>query len=214
MKVHKHLAPYLYQHKIEAGCDEAGRGCLAGPVFAAAVILPNDFYHPLLNDSKQITEKARNELRDYIEQYATSWSVAKITPKEIDKINILNASFKAMHKAIKSLEVKPEFLLIDGNRFTPYKKIPFECVIKGDGKFTAIAAASILAKTHRDEYMLKLHSKFPQFQWNTNKGYPTMHHRKAVLLHGRSKHHRYTFNVSIQTQMFDKNGNISIAPTI
>ena len=189
----------FYQKKLlEAGCDEAGRGCLAGPVFAAAVILPRNFKHPLLNDSKLLSKQTRDELRVIIEQQALSWSVAKITPKVIDNINILNASFKAMHHAIKGLNVTPELLLIDGNRFNPYKKINYQCIIKGDSKFASIAAASILAKTHRDEYMLKKHKKFPQYAWNTNKGYPTVEHRTALLKHGTTPLHRRTFNLSMQ----------------
>jgi len=198
------LAPYFYKTKVEAGCDEAGRGCLAGPVFAAAVILPKSFSHPLLNDSKQLTEKQRNELRVIIEAEATSWAVKRVESTMIDKINILNASFKAMHLAIDDLSTKPNHLIIDGNRFHSYQDIPHHCIIKGDSKYQSIAAASILAKTHRDEYMLNLHAKFPHFHWHTNKGYPTLHHRKAVLEHGRSPYHRKTFNVSIQTRLFDK----------
>lgn len=197
------LAPYFYKTKIEAGCDEAGRGCLAGPVFASAVILPKSFNHPLLNDSKQLTEVQRDRLRIIIEKEARSWSVKMVTPKTIDKINILNASFKAMHLAIDDLSTKPNHLIIDGNRFTPYHNIPHHCIIKGDSKYQSIAAASVLAKTHRDEYMLNLHQKFPHFHWHTNKGYPTLHHRKAVIEHGRSPHHRKTFNVSIQTRLFN-----------
>jgi len=197
------LAPYFYKTKIEAGCDEAGRGCLAGPVFAAAVILPKLFNHPLLNDSKQLTEAQRNSLRPIIEKEAISWSVKRVEPAMIDKINILNASFKAMHLAIGDLSTKPNHLIIDGNRFHPYQNIPHHCIIKGDSKYQSIAAASILAKTHRDEYMLNLHQKFPHFHWHTNKGYPTLQHRKAVIEHGRSPYHRKTFNVSIQTRLFE-----------
>lgn len=189
----------FYQKKLlEAGCDEAGRGCLAGPVFAAAVILPKNFKHPLLNDSKLLNKQTRDELRIIIERKAVSWSVAKITPKVIDNINILNASFKAMHHAIKGLNTTPELLLIDGNRFNPYKKINYECIIKGDSKFASIAAASILAKTHRDEYMLKKHKKYPHYAWDTNKGYPTVEHRTALLKHGTTPLHRKTFNLSKQ----------------
>ncbi len=196
------LRPYFKRSKIEAGCDEAGRGCLAGPVFAAAVILPKGFNEPLLNDSKVLNEKQRNQLRIIIEEKAVSWSVKKVSPKIIDKINILNASIKAMNLAIDDLSTKPEHLIIDGNRFETKKPIPFTCVIKGDSKYQSIAAASILAKTHRDEYMLRLHQKFPHFHWHTNKGYPTLHHRKAVIEHGKSKHHRKTFSVSIQQKLF------------
>ena len=180
---------------IEAGCDEAGRGCYAGPVFAAAVILPKDFYHPLLNDSKQVKEKDRNELRLFIEQHALSFAVAMVDNKEIDKINILKASFKAMHKAIDKLNITPQLLLIDGNRFTPYKNTPHHCIIKGDGKFANIAAASILAKTYRDAFMEKLHKKFPQYDWNNNKGYGTLKHRQAIENYGVCKHHRLSFNI-------------------
>ena len=187
------LLPYLDKQAIEAGCDEAGRGCLAGPVYAAAVILPLDFSHPLLNDSKQLTKKKRDLLRPIIEAEAIAWAVATVSPKEIDRINILNASFLAMHRAIKKLDTTPTSLLIDGNRFKPYKKIPHHCIIKGDGKYAAIAAASILAKTHRDEKMERLAKKFPHYAWSTNKGYPTKAHREALQLHGSTKHHRKTF---------------------
>lgn len=198
------LKPYLHKKLLEAGCDEAGRGCLAGPVFAAAVILPKNFKHPLLNDSKVLSEKTRNELRSIIEQEAIAWSVAKLQPKEIDDINILNASFKAMHKAIRTLKVQPEFLLIDGNRFNPYKQFKYECIIKGDGKYASIAAASILAKTHRDEYMLKKHKRFPHYAWNTNKGYPTLEHRHAIIEHGITPLHRKSFNLSMQGKLFEE----------
>jgi ribonuclease HII len=190
---------------VEAGCDEAGRGCYAGPVFAAAVILPKDFYHPLLNDSKQVKEKDRNELRVFIEQNATAYAVSMIDNKEIDKINILKASFKAMHSAIDKLQIQPALLLIDGNRFTPYKNIPHHCIIKGDGKFASIAAASILAKTYRDDYMLQLHKKFPKYGWNKNKGYGTLIHRKAIEEFGVCKHHRMSFNIlPKQIELFKK----------
>jgi len=192
------LKPYLDKTLLEVGCDEAGRGCLAGPVFAGAVILPKDFYHPLLQDSKKINEKTRDFLRDLIKEEAIAWAVASITPKQIDKINILNASILAMQKAVGKLGIVPEKILVDGNRFKPYKEIPYECIIKGDGKVAAIAAASVLAKTARDEYMKKIHKKFPQYDWLTNKGYPTKAHREAVIEHGSSPHHRKTFRVSIQ----------------
>ncbi len=183
-----------FQHiLIEAGCDEAGRGCLAGPVFAAAVVLPDDFYHPYLNDSKQVPEEKRNELRYFIEEKALAYAVAWVSETEIDQINILKASFKAMHMAIHDLMIRPELLLIDGNRFIPYEKIPHECIIKGDGKFTSIAAASILAKTYRDEYMTQLHALFPHYGWNKNKGYGTIAHRKAIREYGMCAHHRKTF---------------------
>ena len=189
------LEKYYDKSLIEAGCDEAGRGCYAGPVFAAAVILSKDFYHPLLNDSKQVKEKDRNELRFFIEQHATAFAVAMIDNKEIDKINILKASFKAMHNAIDKLHIQPALLLIDGNRFLPYKNIPHHCIIKGDGKFASIAAASILAKTYRDDYMLQLHKKFPKYSWDKNKGYGTLTHRKAIEQFGVCKHHRMSFNI-------------------
>jgi ribonuclease HII len=189
------LEKYYDKNLIEAGCDEAGRGCYAGPVFAAAVILSKDFYHPLLNDSKQVKEKDRNELRFFIEQHATAFAVAMIDNKEIDKINILKASFKAMHNAIDKLQIQPALLLIDGNRFMPYKNIPHHCIIKGDGKFASIAAASILAKTYRDDYMLQLHKKFPKYGWDKNKGYGTLTHRKAIEEFGVCKHHRMSFNI-------------------
>lgn len=189
------LEKYYDKNLIEAGCDEAGRGCYAGPVFAAAVILSKDFYHPLLNDSKQVKEKDRNELRFFIEQHATAFAVAMIDNKEIDKINILKASFKAMHNAIDKLHIQPALLLIDGNRFLPYKNIPHHCIIKGDGKFASIAAASILAKTYRDDYMLQLHKKFPKYSWDKNKGYGTLTHRKAIEQFGVCKHHRMSFNI-------------------
>lgn len=189
------LLAYYQENLIEAGCDEAGRGCYAGPVFAAAVILPRDFYHPLLNDSKKVSEKNRLILRDVIEKNALAWAVAKIEHDEIDKINILKASIKAMHLAIKQLETKPEFLLIDGNRFQKYLQIPHQCIIKGDGKFASIAAASILAKTHRDAYMKKLHKKFPAYNWASNKGYGTLDHRNAIAEIGLCKYHRKSFAI-------------------
>ncbi len=204
MKKLKPLQPFLKRSGIEAGCDEAGRGCLAGPVFAAAVVLPQSFNDPMLTDSKLLNEKQRNRLRILIEEQAISWSVKRVSPKIIDKINILNASIKAMNMAIDDLSIKPDHLIIDGNRFETKQNIPFTCVIKGDSKYQSIAAASILAKTHRDEYMLRLHKKFPQFHWHTNKGYPTLHHRQAVISHGKSKHHRKTFSVSIQERLFEK----------
>ena len=179
--------------KIEAGCDEAGRGCLAGPVFAAAVILPPFFFHPELNDSKQVTEELRYELRSYIEQHAVAYSIAQVDHEEIDRINILKASFKAMHLAIDTLRTKPKFLLIDGNRFTKYRRTPHACIIKGDATYASIAAASILAKTYRDDYMKNLHLQFPHYRWITNKGYATEEHRKAIETHGLSPYHRKTF---------------------
>ena len=179
---------------IEAGCDEAGRGCLAGSVFAAAVILPPDFHHPLLNDSKQMTERQRNTLREVIEREAVAWAVAEITAERIDQINILKASFEGMNRAVEMLNVRPEFLAIDGNRFYPAHDIPYACIVKGDGKYADIAAASVLAKTHRDEYMMRLHEEFPQYGWDSNKGYPTKAHRLAVREYGLSPYHRKSFN--------------------
>jgi len=181
---------------IEAGCDEAGRGCLAGPVFAAAVILPKDFSHPLLDDSKKMTEKHRELLRDVIEREAVAWKVATVSAEEIDRINILKASFLAMTRAVQALEQIPELLLIDGNRFYSALKIPYKCIVKGDGKYASIAAASVLAKTHRDEYMCRLDREYPSYGWQQNKGYPTLAHRKAIAAHGLSPHHRLTFQSS------------------
>ena len=189
------LRSYLKENEIEAGCDEAGRGCLAGPVFAAAVILPKKFKHPLLNDSKLLTEAQRNLLRPIIEKEALAWAVAKVNPKEIDKINILNASFLAMHRAIKKLSITPTLLLIDGNRFNPFPNIPHECIVKGDSKFRSIAAASILAKTYRDDFMEKLDEQFPQYLWKQNKGYPTKVHREAIRIHGATPYHRMSFRL-------------------
>jgi ribonuclease HII len=187
------LKTYFRENVIEAGCDEAGRGCLAGPVFAAAVILPSDFFHPLLNDSKQVTPEHREELRVYIEEKSLCYAVARVDHDEIDRINILQASFKAMHLAVKKLKQKPELLLIDGNRFKAYKKIPHQCVIQGDGIYASIAAASILAKTYRDAYMMKLHKKYPKYGWDSNKAYATPCHRRAIEAHGLTPYHRLTF---------------------
>jgi len=189
------LLPFYQEKLIEAGCDEAGRGCYAGPVFAAAVILPKGFQHPLLNDSKQVNAKQRAMLRGIIEQEAISWAVIAIDNEEIDQINILKASFKAMHQAIDQLKQPPELLLIDGNRFIPYKKTPHHCIVKGDGKYSSIAAASILAKTHRDEFMMRLHEQYPQYGWNKNKGYGTAEHRNAIESHGLCEYHRKSFNI-------------------
>ncbi|MGZ5245644.1 MAG: ribonuclease HII [Flavitalea sp.] len=186
---------------MEAGCDEAGRGCLAGPVFAAAVILPPEFYHPLLNDSKQVKEEDRYELRKFIQKNALCYSVAQVDHEEIDRINILQASFKAMHLAIDKLRKRPRFLLIDGNRFRPYKKVSHECIIKGDATYASIAAASILAKTYRDDYMKSLHDMYPHYCWHTNKGYGTEEHRKAIGIHGLSPYHRKTFQCA-EAQLF------------
>ncbi|MFB6319223.1 ribonuclease HII [Saccharicrinis sp. FJH54] len=179
----------------EAGCDEAGRGCLAGPVYAAAVILPPDFKNTLLNDSKQLSEKNRYQLREIIEREALTWAVASCSPEEIDQINILNASILSMHRAIEKLNILPEHLIIDGNRFKRYKEIPHLCVVKGDGKYLSIAAASILAKTYRDDYMLKLHRDFPDYAWERNKGYPTKAHRAAIAEKGITPHHRKSFQL-------------------
>ncbi len=190
-----------YPGKTEAGCDEAGRGCLAGPVFAAAVVLPDDFKNELLNDSKKLTEKQRDGLRKVIEKEALSWAVATVNAQEIDDINILNASFLAMHRAIEKLNITPDYLLIDGNRFKPYKKIPHHCIIKGDGKYLSIAAASILAKTHRDEFMKKIDIEYPDYLWKKNKGYPTLQHKMAIQKHGFTPYHRRTFNANIQTKL-------------
>lgn len=189
------LLPFFDKTRIEAGCDEAGRGCLAGPVFAAAVILPIDFEHPLLNDSKQLSEKQRNEARTIVEREAIAWAVARVGPREIDEINILNASFLAMHRAIAQLDPGPESLLIDGNRFKPYPEIPHHCIIKGDGKYLSIAAASVLAKTYRDDYMMQLHGEYPQYGWHKNKGYPTKSHRAAIQASGATPHHRRSFRL-------------------
>lgn len=189
------LKPFYQELFPEAGCDEAGRGCLAGPVFAAAVILPPDFSDPVLNDSKQIKEKTRYALRDMIQKVAISWAVAKIDAAEIDQINILNASIKAMHLALDQLKKKPSFIIIDGNRFKPYKKIPHTTIIKGDGKFFSIAAASILAKTYRDDFMLEHHEKYPQYNWIKNKGYGTLDHRRAIAEFGRCSLHRESFQL-------------------
>ncbi|WP_313514046.1 ribonuclease HII [Sphingobacterium sp.] len=181
---------------IEAGCDEAGRGCLAGPVFAAAVIFPADYCNPVLNDSKKLSEKKRMELRPIIEQEALAYAVASVSAEEIDKINIHKASYLAMHKALDMLAVKPGFLIIDGNKFIPYSNVPHSCIIKGDGKYLSIAAASILAKTYRDEYMENIAVDYPDYDWMQNKGYPTIKHRQAVLQLGLTPHHRKTFRVT------------------
>ena len=189
------LLPYLNKDLIEAGCDEAGRGCLAGSVYAAAVILPKDFKNDLLNDSKQLTEKQRYALREVIEREAIDWGVGIVLPEEIDKINILNASILAMHRAVDGLKVRPEALIIDGNRFKPYHNLPQTTVVKGDGKYLSIAAASILAKTYRDDYMNRLHEEYPLYDWKGNKGYPTKKHREGIRLHGTTPYHRMSFNL-------------------
>lgn len=190
------LLSHFHHELIEAGCDEAGRGCLAGPVFAAAVIFPKDYDNPLLNDSKKISEKKRMLLRPIIEKEALAFAVASVGPAEIDKINIHNASYKAMHLALDALAIKAEHLIIDGNKFIPYMDIPYECIVKGDGKYLSIAAASILAKTYRDDYMNNLALAYPDYDWLSNKGYPTIKHRMAVLQHGPTIEHRKTFRVT------------------
>ena len=189
------LASYYYEGKIEAGCDEAGRGCLAGSVYAAAVILPSDYQNELLNDSKQLTEKRRYELREIIERDAVAWAVGIVTPEEIDKINILNASILAMHRALDQLKVRPEAIIVDGNRFKPYQKLPYTTIVKGDGKYLSIAAASILAKTYRDDYMNELAKEYPQYDWLSNKGYPTKKHREAIKQYGITPYHRKSYNL-------------------
>ena len=189
------LQPYFDDKFLEAGCDEAGRGCLAGPVYAAAVILPKDFFHPLLNDSKQLKREERELLRPIIEKECISFGVAKVCNEEIDEINILQASFKAMHIALNKLKSQPQLLLIDGNRFKKYKNLPHTCIIKGDGMYTSIAAASVLAKTYRDAYMTQLHNQFPHYNWAKNKGYGTLEHRTAIEQHGICLHHRKSFNI-------------------
>ncbi len=189
------LKGYFHKTGIEAGCDEAGRGCLAGPVFAAAVILPKKFRNTLLNDSKKLSDKQRKILRPIIEEQALAWSVATVEAAEIDQINILNASFLAMHKAVTTLSSVPELLLIDGNRFKKYKNIPHQCIIEGDGKYLSIAAASVLAKTYRDDYMDQLHDEFPMYHWINNKGYGTLKHRDAIRQYGFCRHHRMSFRL-------------------
>lgn len=189
------LLSYFRQGVVEAGCDEAGRGCLAGPVFAAAVILPPGFESETLNDSKILTEKQRFELRPIIEKEALAWAVEAVSNEEIDEVNILNASFLAMNRAVQQLKIQPEHLLIDGNRFRAQVKIPFTCMIKGDGRFLSIAAASVLAKTCRDDYMAQIHNEFPMYDWKKNKGYPTLKHREAIRKYGISPYHRKTFRL-------------------
>jgi ribonuclease HII len=189
------LLNYLEKDLIEAGCDEAGRGCLAGPVFAASVILPKDFRHPLLNDSKQLTEKEREILRPVIEKEALSWSVASADSGEIDRINILNASILSMHRALENLLIKPELILVDGNRFKPFKEIPHRCIVGGDGKIASIAAASVLAKSHRDSYMKKIAREFPMYGWDKNMAYPTKLHREAIREYGITPYHRVSFRL-------------------
>ena len=187
---------------LEAGCDEAGRGCLAGPVVAAAVILPDDFHHPWLNDSKQLTERRREALRPIIEEQAIAWAVAECTPEEIDDINILNASILAMHRALDSLAIRPDHIIIDGNRFKPYETTPHTTIVKGDAKFLSIAAASILAKTYRDDYMKEQHLLYPHYGWDHNAGYPTQEHREGILRHGITPIHRRSFTLCAQGDLF------------
>ncbi len=189
------LLPHYYAGLIEAGCDEAGRGCLAGSVYAAAVILPDGYENPLLNDSKQLTEKRRYELREQIERDAVAWAVGIVTAEEIDKINILNASILAMHRALDQLKVRPEAVIVDGNRFKKYQDLPHTTIVKGDGKYMAIAAASILAKTYRDDYMNQLAKEYPQYDWQKNKGYPTKKHREAIRQYGTTPYHRMSYNL-------------------
>lgn len=189
------LASHYYEGKIEAGCDEAGRGCLAGSVYAAAVILPDGYQNELLNDSKQLSEKKRYQLREIIERDAVAWAVGIVTPEEIDQINILNASILAMHRALDQLKVRPEAIIVDGNRFKPYQKLPHTTIVKGDGKYLAIAAASILAKTYRDDYMNQLAEEYPQYDWLSNKGYPTKKHREAIKQFGITPYHRKSYNL-------------------
>ena len=195
------LLPYYKEGVIEAGCDEAGRGCLAGSVYAAAVILPADYHNEQLNDSKQLTERQRYALREVIERDAVAWAVGIVSPQEIDHVNILNASILAMHRAVEQLSVVPQHLIIDGNRFRPFRDIPYTTVVKGDGKYLSIAAASILAKTYRDDYMNELHKEYPYYDWDNNKGYPTRKHREAIRLHGITPYHRKTFNLYGDTQL-------------
>jgi ribonuclease HII len=189
------LKSHFYEGLTEAGCDEAGRGCLAGSVYAAAVILPPDYQNELLNDSKQLTERRRYQLREQIERDAVSWAVGIVTPEEIDKINILNASILAMHRALDQLTVRPEAVIVDGNRFKPYRNLPHTTIVKGDGKYLSIAAASILAKTYRDDYMNKLAEEYPQYDWQQNKGYPTRKHREAIRQYGTTPYHRMSYNL-------------------
>lgn len=189
------LQSHYYQGKIEAGCDEAGRGCLAGSVYAAAVIFPENYQNAELNDSKQLTDKRRKQLREIIEHDAIAWAVGVVTPEEIDKMNILNASILAMHRALDQLEVRPEAIIVDGNRFKPYRNLPHTTIVKGDGKYLSIAAASILAKTYRDDYMDQLAQTYPQYDWLSNKGYPTKKHREAIRKYGITPFHRKTFNM-------------------
>ena len=195
MKNSKGLLPHYYTGMVEAGCDEAGRGCLAGSVYAAAVILPPDYRNEALNDSKQLSKRQRDALRVEIERDALSWAVGVCTAEEIDRMNILRCSILAMHRALDALTLRPEHIIVDGNRFRPYGDTPYDTIVKGDGKYLSIAAASILAKTHRDEYMLRLHEEFPYYGWDRNAGYPTLEHRRAIMEHGITPYHRRTFNL-------------------
>lgn len=195
------LLPYLHLGILEAGCDEAGRGCLAGAVYAAAVILPTSFSNEMLNDSKQLTEHQRYKLRPIIEQEALAWAIGIVSSEEIDHINILNASILAMHRAIDALKIRPTELIIDGNRFKPYGKTPYTTIVKGDSKYMSIAAASVLAKTYRDDYMLRLHTEFPMYGWDKNKGYPTKKHRAAISQYGTTPYHRMTYNLLGNSQL-------------
>ena len=189
------LQSFFHEHLVEAGCDEAGRGCLAGSVFAAAVIFPKNYTNKWLNDSKQLTEKQRYALRTQIENDALAWAVGVVSPEEIDQINILNASFLAMHRALDALTIRPEAVIVDGNRFKPYNHLPFKTIVKGDGKYLSIAAASVLAKTYRDDYMLSLAEEYPQYDWQSNMGYPTKKHRQAIREHGITPYHRKSYNL-------------------
>ncbi|MES4920851.1 ribonuclease HII [Hoylesella timonensis] len=195
------LKSHYYPNLIEAGCDEAGRGCLAGSVFAAAVILPSDYDNHVLNDSKQLTRKKRNELREVIMQAAVAWAVGEVSPQEIDEINILRASFLAMHRALDQLKVRPQAIIVDGNRFTPYHDIPYTTIVKGDAKYQSIAAASILAKTFRDDYMDRLAEEYPQYHWASNMGYPTREHRAAIQQYGVTPYHRRSYNLLGSTEL-------------
>ncbi len=201
MKKEHHLLPFFHDGVVEAGCDEAGRGCLAGSVYAAAVILPPDYSNPLLNDSKQLSEKARYDLRDQIEREALDWAVGIVTAEEIDKMNILRASITAMHRALDQLKIRPQEIIVDGNRFYPYQSVPYTTIVKGDGKYLSIAAASILAKTYRDDYMREIHKEYPYYGWDHNAGYPTKEHRKGIAEHGISPYHRKTYNLLGDTQL-------------
>ena len=197
------LLPFYKEGLVEAGCYEAGRGCLAGPVFAAAVVLPSDFKNEMLNDSKQLTEKKRYQLREVIEREALAWAVGIVDNKEIDQINILNASILAMHSALDQLKVRPENIIVDGNRWKPYRDIPGTTIVKGDGKYLSIAAASILAKTYRDDFMLRIHEEYPQYHWDKNKGYPAKVHREAIRQFGTTPYHRMSFNLLGNTQQLE-----------